>query len=250
MALKGNLLALLVTLTCATAGQVDAQTFAAESAVCKFYVVRIWGEADTGLGPQSFDTATQWNQFLVLRSPGTGTNQVEILFTNFPRSVIGDTRGNLSSGAFPVGHIELMTNSLYANNAGIRSHHVDLAEVSVSTYWNPEDVVEFQLIPQAALNVPQPNAVVMPGQGSFLGGLAFLPNGVELFNSLPNANLLDTEFLVPYRGGGYLFFPDTDRSVVYGQIQLAAVSHDFNFNLTGFYNGTFYGEYLGSLQCQ
>jgi hypothetical protein len=112
---------------------------------------------------------------------------------NAPRSIIGDTRANLSDGNFPVGHIELRSNSLYANNLGITSHEIDRAQKQVTQINNPDELVLFRLI-QAALVLPQPNAVVMRRLGALLDGLAFLPGGLDLFSSLPGASLLRARY--------------------------------------------------------
>ena len=112
---------------------------------------------------------------------------------NAPRSIIGDTPGNLSNGNFPVGHVELRSNSLYANNLGIRLHEIDRAKKQVTQINNPNELVLFRLI-QAAIVLPQPNAAVMPRPGALLGGLAYLPSGRDLFSSLPGASLLRARY--------------------------------------------------------
>src|SRR5262245_38167948 len=205
-------------------------TAPARAVTCFFYQVGISGQAvDVGVQPFS---VSEW---VVVRVPGVTdpttreSNPVEVFITNFPNQVSLLGSGDIKSNAYPVGSIELMTNSLYANNRGVRESRTHLADVKLSQPQNPSGLlVEFQL---NGRGIPgqtdpgglllSPNAVKVPGQGSAIaalpsiaGGLSALTNFFGAFSPSGAISVLNSYVLVPIQGAWVLFFTSTDSAAI------------------------------------
>lgn len=204
----------------------------ANAASCHYYAVNIQGTVANNFGTQQFSV----NQYAMWRDVGVRTHPVEFWLT---------TNQNLNASA-QVGQIELMTNTAFANNAGIASAGYDLAAVSVS------NVVNFVLDSGAGLIQPPPNVFVGPGPGSSpggLGGLGFLPGaGADIARFIGSAEVLSTSFLIPLQGGGYFSFPNGNASSIAGQLDLVGTTID-NMSLQGRYTASFGGNYISSTAC-
>jgi hypothetical protein len=233
------------------------------AATCYFYQVGISGQA-SDFGVQPFRA----NEWVVLRVPGVTDPQTrefnswEVFITNFPNQVFGPTSGDIKNDTYPVGSLELMSNSLYANNQGVRGSRQHLANVSLSQPQNPSGtLVQFQLNGQGIFGQTDPgglqlspNAVKVPGQGALVGGLPFasagLTNFFGAFSSGGAISVLQTYVLVPNQGSGYLFLPNADPSAIQGAINISAIQPD-NFNNRGGYVANFQGRfYTLSSQCE
>jgi hypothetical protein len=243
-------------------------TAPARAATCYFYQVDISGQA-IDAGTQQFSV----NEWVVLRDLGVTdpqtlqSNRFEVFITNFPNQVFG-TNGSadIKADPYPVGSIELMTNSIYANNRGVRASQQHLADVFASNFQNPPGLlVQFRLNGQGIIGQTDPgglqlspNAVKVPGPGAFVGGLPFLPGGglgslTNFFGAFSpgsaGISVIQTYVLVPNQGFGYLFLPNANPSSIQGGIQISAVQPD-NFNNKGQYLGNFQGRFNASFQCQ
>jgi hypothetical protein len=235
----------------------------AQAATCWIYQVTIWGQTDSGFGPQAFSNI---NQYLALRVPGvvdpiTGeSNRLELVITNFPNQLFS-LQNAINPQQLPTGSVELMTNSIYANNLGVRSAQSHLADVSF--YAAPENVggyvIEFALnfIGLAPHGGPAPNFVVMPSR-SALGGLDILQGLTDYILQMgggPGLAVAQTLFLIPVTqwddpftsGGAFLFSPDFN--VVQGILRMRG-RELANFNLAGDYVANVYGRFLQTVQCQ
>jgi hypothetical protein len=205
------------------------------AASCHVYRVDLQGVATIGdstatLSQQQF--AVQ--EYAVWRSPGFRTHQVEFWLT---------TGQDLNASA-QLGQIELMTNTRFANNAGIRSAQYDLGTVSVT------NVVNFQLDSGASFQLPSPNVFVAPGYGTApggLGGLCFLPNS-GLCGIVSGPSILNASFLIPRNGSGYFYTPNGNGATLAGEVNLVGSALD-NANFQGQYKASFSGNFLGDLEC-
>jgi hypothetical protein len=226
----------------------EAVHIIAGSSTCDFFSLSIQGNAISGTGNQPFFFNTTVGYFLVLRRTGVRTNPVELVFS---RDFTSD--GAVLNQTGQPGDIELMTNSIYANNLGKRLQRLDLAVVRVSTFRNPQDLYQFQLDPVASVDQPPPNVMVVPGQGGLLGGLGFLPGGLSSLGfgvgSILSSPGFTRFFLTPNTGSGFVFFPTTDRRTPQGQIAINGVDATGASSLTGRYLAGFTGNFVGSFQC-
>jgi hypothetical protein len=220
----------------------------ASSATCDSFSLSIQGNAISGTGNQPFFFNPTTGYFLVLRRTGVHTHPVELVFSRDFTS-----EGAVLNQTGQPGDIELMTNSLYANNLGKRLQRLDLAVVRVSTFRNPGDLYQFQLDPVASVDQPPPNMMVVPGQGSLLGGLGFLPTGISNLGfgvgSILSSPGFTRLFLTPNTGSGFVFFPTTDRRTIQGRIAINGVDATGASSLTGRYLAGFTGNFVRSLQC-
>ena len=170
------------------------------------------------------------------RDMGVRSHQIEFVLT---------TLQDLNASA-QVGHIELMTNSAFARNAGISAAQYDMATLSVSTE------VGFQLDSGMSFVLPPPNVFVAPGIGTVpggLGGLGFLPGAGgqlgEIINSTP---LLTINYFYPRMGGGSFSFTDNSRTTIVGTLDLVGTGID-NTSYQARYQANFSGSYIDSIQC-
>jgi hypothetical protein len=199
---------------------------------CHIYQVNIKGTVTNNYGSQAFSV----NQYAIWRDRGVRSNQVEFMLKT-------GTDLNVSP---KIGQIELLTNSYFANNAGIASAKIDLAKVQVGNQVN------FTLNAGASLQMPQPNVFVSPGVGSSpggLGGIGFIPGWGEEFARIINeSGVLSASYLVPNRGGGSFGFTDKTMKTIIGQLDINGSAID-NPGLNGRYTATFKGNHLQSVAC-
>ncbi|MEC4813514.1 MAG: hypothetical protein SAK29_09620 [Scytonema sp. PMC 1069.18] len=221
---------LIASTTVSTVTIVSVTT--ASAANCYFYSVNIQGTVNSNYGNQPFSV----NQYAIWRDPGAKANQIDFFLT---------TSQDLNASA-QVGQIELMTNSVGANNLGIRSAKLDLARVLVS------NVVQFTLDSGISFQLPSPNVFVATGVGNSpggLGGLGFLPGaGGELGKIINGAQILSVSYLIPRNGSGYFYSPTGDYRDIAGEIDIIGTAID-NTNLQGRYKAIFSGKYIKSQVC-
>jgi hypothetical protein len=209
----------------------------AHAATCHYYAVNLQGTAAIGdstaiLSAQQFSVV----EYAMWRDTGVQGHPVEFWLTP-------DQSLNASA---QVGHIELMTNSFLAHNAGIASQQYNLAAVAVDN----NGVASFQLDSGMSFVLPPPNVFVAPGYASVpggLGGLCFLPGGGGgLCDLVSDPSVLSVSYLVPRTGGGYFYIPDSNS--IAGMLDLVGTTPD-NVNFQGRYQAWFGGTYIGSEQC-
>jgi hypothetical protein len=216
-------------------GSVLLSTAQAQSASCHVYQVTLQGATNIGNATSSLaEQGFSLQEYAVWRQPGFKNNQIEFFLT---------ANQDLNASAQP-GEIELMTNTRFSNNAGIRAAQYDLASVSMA------NVINFQFDPGASYILPSPNVFVAPGYGSVsggLGGLCFLPNSA-LCSIVSGTSVLNASFLTPRTGTGYFYFPNGTIRTLAGEINLVGSSLD-NPNFQGQYKASFIGNFVGDLEC-
>ncbi len=200
--------------------------------MCHFYRVNINGTVANNYASKAFSVT----QFAFWRNSGYRSNPIEFGLKTF-------TDLNVNP---QLGQTELMTNSRFANNAGIAMAKIDLARVTNSNQ------VFFNLDPGASLQLPAPNVFVSPGVGSSaggLGGLNFLTGaGQDIAQMINGATVLSTSYLVPRQGGGSFSFTDNTFKTIVGQLDVTGTAID-NATLQGRYTARFSGDYVGSANC-
>jgi hypothetical protein len=229
LSLAGTVIASSIVGSIALPSSASAQT---STASCHVYQVNLRGTVVSNYGTEQFSV----NQYALWRDRGAKANSVEFLLTTF---------SDLNASA-QVGQIKLMTNSMFAENAGISAARINLARVSSS------DRVYFNLDSAASLQLPSPNVFASTGVGNSaggLGGLGFLSGaGQDLARYINSFSVLSVSYLVPRNGGGSFVFTDNTRTKMAGQIDISGTSPD-NFSLQGRYTASFTGNYIGSVAC-
>jgi hypothetical protein len=218
---------------------------------CALYSVTLTGQADGGFGAQAF-AVPEW---VAMRIPGVGANPVEFVITNFPLEIRQlDAADSLNDRGAPVGSLELMSNSLYANNQGTRWAKFPQARVTRGQVHRAGDLIRFQVDPTYLGDEAPPNAFISSGQSmGNLGGIGVLPglgNLSGMLNASGAASGLNNYYLMTYRGDGYLFFPTADFSTIQGQVRLQGTSLDFDPSVQGTYVATLQGRFRGTVACQ
>jgi hypothetical protein len=212
----------------------------AEAAECWVYSINLQGTAT--LGDANFTSGSQpfsVNQFLFVRLGGVRANPIELAF---------ETLQDLNA-APQVGQLLLLSNSIYARNAGIASAQYDLASVGFS---ENNTILNFTVNTEMSLQQPPPNVFVSLGIGSTpggLGGLGFLSGaGGQLGELINNASILQVSLFVPRTGSGYLFSPDGNWSTIKGEINITGSGLD-NASNQGKYLANVTGSLIGSVEC-
>jgi hypothetical protein len=201
-------------------------------ATCFVFVADIQG---TATGPYStFQSAVR--QPIIVRAAGAATHPFELLIL-YP----GDANG---FGVQP-GAIELMTNSMFARNEGMRQAQFDLGAIQP----NEDGSFTFALDPAAAFQLPPPNVLAVQGisgspQG--LGGICLLPGLAALCDQTQQAPVLQLYYLVPAEGVVRFGFPSGNTIV--GEMNVNGYGID-NPNLRGNYSAVFSGPLQSQQEC-
>lgn len=193
------------------------------------------GDTNTISASNQFQT----RYYLIARVPGVRGNMLDI--------VLHSNKDLNANGQ--VGDILLMSNSLWAQNSGIRSSLTDMMSVNLANSQNGQ-FVQFQVNTDASNILPPANTFVAPGIGNTsggIGGICFLPGLQGLCQSTTSSQILSASFIIPRSGVGY--FESSDGwSTLHGQIQLSGSIPD-NFNFTGYSNAEMGGRFIGASEC-
>lgn len=215
---------------------------ASNAAQCFLFNVDIQGTGSIGntnatAAPQAFRTS----HFLYARVPGIRSNPVDFIL---------DSGKNLNASG-QLGDIKLMSNSLSAENAGIRSTLTDMASV-ISSQDETGTYLQFQINTDASFILPPANTMVTPGvgdtSGGGLGGICFLPGFTGFCQDLSGSQILNSTFMIPRTGGGYFLSKDGTWQNFYGLIQLSGSSPD-NPNFIGYYQAELWGQFVRGEEC-
>jgi hypothetical protein len=204
-----------------------------EAASCHIFQVQLHGSTAIGSSTSMFPVQNfQVMQYAVVRDAGyNNTHSVEVLLTTGKDIHVSPN----------VGEIELMTNSAFANNAGIKMAHIDLATVSQG------NGLSFNIDGAASYRQPSPNVFVAPGYNSTeggLGGVCYL-NDKSVCNMLKSQAVLSVSYLVP-RAGQASFA--VRGGMLNGEIMLAGSSLD-NPNFGAQYRAMVAGRYMKTVPC-
>jgi hypothetical protein len=199
-------------------------TATASAATCFVFLADIQATAS---GPYTTFQNTV-RQPIIVRGAGAVTHPFELLIV-YP----GDANG---FGVQP-GAIELMTNSMFARNEGMRLAQFDLGSLQP----NEDGSFTFTLDPAAALQLPPPNVLAVQGisgspQG--IGGICLLPGLAALCNQTQQAPVLQLYYLVPAEGVLRFGFPGGNTIV--GEMNVNGYGID-NPDLRGNYSAVFSG---------
>jgi hypothetical protein len=201
---------------------------------CYVYRVNVQGNSSIGDATSISSSQPFWvTQYAIWCNSGVKGNPIEFWMTPF-----------VDLNASPhLGFVEIMSNSVFARNPGIRSAQLNLAKVNVG------QTLTFQFDYQASLQLPPPNVFAAPGFASVpggLGGLCFLPSS-GLCDLVTSPSVLSVSYIVPRRGGGQFNFPDGKGFVIAGSLDMTGTSVD-NANFVGRYKANFSGNFVGSFQ--
>jgi hypothetical protein len=216
-------------MTLAVAGALSSFGMTASAAPCFLFGSQIQFSA---MGPFSAYQNTSF-QPIILRSVGARTHAFELLF-QYP--------GDPNAFGTPAGAIELMTNSMFARNEGMRLAQFDMGSIQA----NADGSFSFTLDPGAALQLPPPNMFTVPGMAGSpggLGGICNLPGLSGLCQQTQQAPVLQLYYLVASEGTVTFSFPGGNS--IAGEMFIAGYGLD-NSNI----RATYYARFSGPLQAQ
>lgn len=216
-------------LTLAVASALSSLGATADAAPCFLFGSQIQFSAT---GPYSTYQNTSF-QPIILRSVGARTHPFELVF-QYP--------GDPNAFGAQAGAIELMTNSMFARNEGMRLAQFDMGAIQE----NADGSYSFTLDPGASFQMPQPNMFTVQGMASSpggLGGICYLPGLSALCQQTQQAPVLQLYYLVPTEGTVNFAFPGGNSIV--GEMFIAGYGRD-NPNI----RGTYYARFSGALQAQ
>jgi hypothetical protein len=205
---------------------------AALAATCNYYDVTI---ESTVTGPYAQGGGSVRQQ-VVVRDQGAATHPFELLIR-----YVGDP----NAFATQVGSIELMSNTMFANNAGIAAAAYDLGTFGQAANGG----ILFTIDPTMALQEPAPNVFAAPGAAGNPGGLGgecLLPALQALCAQYQGAPILSVFYMIPSQGGVVFGFPD--QYSIQGEMHLSGAAYG-SPNLQATYVGRFSGTYIGSSAC-
>lgn len=189
----------------------------------------------TVTGPYS-EVRNTASQEIIVRDEGGGNHTLE-LFIRYP--------GDMNAFDTQPGAIELMTNSMFARNAGMRAAQFDLG--TIRSHGN--GTFSFSLDPAAAHQLPPPNVFTVQGiSGSpgGLGGICYLQSLQGLCEQTQGAAVLQVLYLVPAKGTVTFSFPEENS--IQGTINITGYGVD-NSNLRGNYRAQFNGPLKDEEEC-
>jgi hypothetical protein len=202
------------------------------AATCFVFVADIQA---TATGPYTTFQSTV-RQPIIVRGAGAVTHPFELLIL-YP--------GDLNAFGVQPGAIELMTNSMFARNEGMRLAQFDLGSLQA----NEDGSFSFTLDPAAAFQLPPPNVLAVQGiagspQG--LGGICLLPGLAALCDQTQQAPVLQLYYLVPAEGVLRFGFPG--GNTIAGEMNINGYGID-NPNLRGNYSAVFSGPLQSQQEC-
>jgi hypothetical protein len=204
----------------------------ASAAICYVYAVNIQGIVTSNYGSQQFSV----EQFAIWRDTPLKTNPVDFYLAS----------GQDLNASPQFGRIELMTNSFFAQNLGVKSARYDLAGVSIT------NVVQFTLNNDMSFVLPPSNIFVATGVSSSpggLGGIGFAGGwGAEFAKILNSAPILNFSYFIPRQGSGYFYFPNNNTTNIAGKLDIIGTAVD-NPSSGGRYTADFSGKYVKSQLC-
>jgi len=189
----------------------------------------------TTTGPYTTSQNTAY-QTIAIRDPGARTHSFELLF-QYP--------GDLNGFGTQAGAIELMTNSVFARNEGIRLAQSDLGTIQ----QNADASYTFTLDSALAFQLPSPNVFTVPGVSSSpqgLGGICLLPGLSTLCQQTQQAPILQLYYLIPTEGNVTFAFPGDNT--IRGWIYVNGYVLD-NPSVGANYSAQFVGWLQASQQC-
>jgi hypothetical protein len=210
----------LVTVTL-TFGTAAAQT-------CHQFIVQLQGVVYDQQATTPFNTT----QVAIVRDRGFMGNPIDFALLPF--------NNNLNAQA-AVGDIELMTNTAWTQNAGVRAWRSDQAYVTMLD----ANTFSFQLDPGLITFPPAHVFVTTSAINTVEAGLGLLCPISHHFCHIGVPENLQTGFKVPHSGGGA--FQVQGQQIV-GQIDVLGVQVD-NYGNQARYTADFSGLYQGAVQC-
>lgn len=204
----------------------------AGAATCLVFSADIEG---TTTGPYAAFQNTV-HQMIIIRDGGARNNPFELLIL-YP--------GDPNAWDTQPGAIELMTNSMFARNDGMRSAQSDMGTI----HRNEDGSISFILTPGAALQVPPPNFMAVLGPSSSpagLGGICLIPGLSTLCQQTQQAPVLQLFYLIPDEGVFVFAFPGSNTIV--GELSINGYGYGAP-TLRGNYTARVNGVLRGQVQC-
>lgn len=213
----------------ALAGALSSLGPAAGAAPCFLFNSQIQFSA---MGPYSTYQNTL-TQPIIVRGAGARSHPFELLF-QYP--------GDPNAFGTPAGAIELMTNSMFARNPGMRQAQLDMGTVQ----QNPDGSFTFAVDPGAALQMPAPNMFTVQGvagSSGGLGGICYVPGLSDLCQQTQQAPVLQVYYLIV--NAGTVNFAFAGGNTIVGEMYIGGYGFD-NASI----QATYYARFNGTLQAQ